>query len=254
MPDRILALLLAIISVLTLACGRPLTDPVTSPRLYEITPDVERDSSAEIQRMAATIAPYSARLETVMNRILAEVAVPLTKAQPESSLGNWTADLTLAAARDLFPEVDIAFAVQNYGGLRVNEIGTGPLLVSEMYELMPFDNELVVVEVTGAELEEFVAHTLSDGGWPVSEGLSAVRNGGMVTVRVNGQPVDPGAIYHIAMPDYVANGGSDSAMLVGKRQMASGRLVRDLLIEYAGRHQTPIHVVPDGSRIKIEQP
>ncbi|PHK99571.1 hypothetical protein CGL56_00505 [Neolewinella marina] len=232
-------------------CGRPLVDPLAQPQVYEITPFTPVDSSRTIREMAATIAPYSAQLEQVMNRVLAEVAEPLTKQQPESSLGNWTADLMLEAAEDLFPDYDIAFAVQNYGGLRVSEIGTGPLLVSELYELMPFDNELVLVEVTGAELEEFVAHTLADGGWPVSRGLSAVRQNGTVTVRIKGSPLDPAGRYYIAAPDYVANGGSDSAMLVGKRQYPSGRLVRDLLIDYAGKDQLPIHVVPDGSRIQI---
>ena len=105
-------------------------------------------------------------------RLPPEVGLPLTKGRPESSLGNWTADLLLAAARDLFPGYAIAFAVQNYGGLRLSEIGTGPLTVSELYELMPFDNELVLVELGGATLRAFIDHTLADGGWPVSEGLS----------------------------------------------------------------------------------
>lgn len=235
-------------------CGRPLTDPVTTPRLYEVTPAIAVDSTPVIREMAATIAPYAARLDTVMDRILAEVAVPLVKGRPESSLGNWTADLMLAAAEELYPDLDIAFAVQNYGGLRVSEIGTGPLLVSELYELMPFDNELVVVELTGAELLAFVEHTLSDGGWPVSRGLSVRREKGTVTVRIKGQAVDPDRRYYVAAPDYVANGGDDSAMLEGKRQFGSGRLVRDLLIEYAARDRTPIHVVPDGSRIKLNEP
>ena len=106
--------------------------------------------------------------------------------------------------------------------------------------------------MNGEELVAFVDHTLADGGWPVSEGLSAVRSAGTVTVRIDGAPVDPAATYYIAVPDYVANGGNDAAMLVGKRQFPSGRMIRDLLIEYAGKSTAPIEVVPDGSRIQID--
>ncbi|WP_116124452.1 5'-nucleotidase C-terminal domain-containing protein [Lewinella sp. IMCC34183] len=235
-----------------LACGRPLTDPVTQPRLYPITEDTRVDESLTANAaMEATITPYREELANLLNRVVAEVATPLTKGQPESSLGNWAADLTLAAARELFPDKHVSFAVQNYGGLRVAEIGAGDLTVSQLYELMPFDNQLVLVEVNGQELLDFVDHTLSDGGWPVSEGLTAVRHDGTVTIRVEGRPVDPTATYYIAVPDYVANGGSDASMLAGRKQYASGQLVRDLLIEQAGRAPGPITVVSDGSRIKL---
>ena len=245
--------MLPLVALLTaLSCGRPLTPPVTQPQFYAITEATVVDSSATaVAEMEATIAPYRAELETVMNRVLADIAVPLTKGQPESSLGNWTSDLVLAAARDLFPDRHVSFAVQNYGGLRVAEIAAGPLIVSEVFELMPFDNELVLVELTGEELLAFVAHTLSDGGWPVSEGLEAVRENGTVTVRVEGRPVDPAATYYVAVPDYVANGGSDSFMLVGKPQYGSGHKIRDLLIDYAGRATAPIEVRSEGRRVKL---
>ncbi len=235
------------------ACQRQLSAPLAEPQLYPITAALDTiPSAAGTQEMEQTIASYSAQLEEVMSRVLAQVAAPLVKGQPESSLGNWTADLIAEAARDLFPDQPIAFAVQNYGGLRVGEIGIGPLIVSEIYELMPFDNELVLVEVTGTNLLDFVTHTLLDGGWPVSANLSAARRGQEVKVLLGGKPVDPTATYYIAVPDYVANGGDDSDMLVGKKQFPSGRMIRDLLIDYAGRSSTPISVGTDGSRIKIE--
>ena len=138
--------LAAVLLLAGLGCARPLSHPVIQPQIYPIDADVRVEDSPETETMRATIAPYAAQLDEAMNEVLAEVGAPLTKGQPESSLGNWTADLLLAAARDLFPDQKVAFAVQNYGGLRISEIGAGPLIVSEIYELMPFDNELVLVE------------------------------------------------------------------------------------------------------------
>ncbi|MBB4078095.1 2',3'-cyclic-nucleotide 2'-phosphodiesterase (5'-nucleotidase family) [Lewinella aquimaris] len=249
---RSLAASLAVAFLLLGSCNRHLGEPAAAPQLYEISSAMGVDTAApSITSMEATIQPYATKLEAVMNRVLAEVETPLLKGQPESNLGNWTADLLALAAHDLFPEYELAFAVQNYGGLRVSEIGAGPLLVSEIYGLMPFDNELVLVEVTGADLRAFVTHTLLDGGWPVSANLRAERQGTEVTMTVDGKPVDDTQTYYIAAPDYVANGGSDSAMLVGKRQISSGKMIRDLLIEYAGKSQGPISVGSDGQRIKI---
>ena len=243
--------LLLVIALIT-GCQRPLGPPATQPQFYAISEALDGQTAggagAQVQEI---IDPYAAQLEESMNRVVGQVDLPLVKAQPESSLGNWTADLLLAAARELFPQYDVAFAVQNYGGLRVSEIGAGPLRVYNLYELMPFDNELVLVEVTGAELTEFVTHILAEGGWPVSDGLAAVRDGDQVTILVQGQPVAADATYFVAVPDYVANGGNDAAMLKEKRQVPSSRMIRDLLIEYAARATEPISVEATGDRLKI---
>lgn len=247
-----------VVSVATLSGCRSGAGPaVVAPQFYRVNDDTGRPTDDEaartqVQRMSATIAPYKAQLDDRMTRPLATVATPLTKGAPESSLGNWAADLLDAAARATFPDRPIAFTSMNQGGMRVQEIGTGPLLVSEIYELMPFDNELVLLELTGAELTEYVNHIANSGGWPVSGQLSVRRQGGQLSVRLSGQPVDPAAAYVIALPDYVAGGGSGARMLVGKPPVKSGLLVRDLLIEYAAKAEGPIDVRPDGSRMRLD--
>jgi 2',3'-cyclic-nucleotide 2'-phosphodiesterase (5'-nucleotidase family) len=163
------------------------------------------------------------------------------------------ADLMADAATDLFPDRTVSFAVQNYGGLRVNEIGSGPLLVSEMYELMPFDNTLVLVALSGTELTQFVRHMIRSGGWPVSSGVRIAGTAEDPSVTLRGESIIDGATYYVAMPDYVANGGSDSGMLIGKRQLDSGQLIRDVLIDYAAKVSEPIRVTADGRRFSISE-
>lgn len=246
---------LCLLVLATLSCNRQLSEPVVQPQHYAITDALEpTDDGASIEQMRTTIAPYAEQLEERMNRVVGQVALPLTKGRPESSLGNWMADLLEAAAGEAFPDRETAFAVQNYGGIRVSEIGPGPLLVSELYELMPFDNQLVLVELSGGDVRAFVEHTLADGGWPVSRGLSVVeRTTGHFDIEVQGTPLEEAATYYVALPDYVANGGDDSAMLVGKPQQSSNRMIRDLLIEYAEKDAAPISVTANGSRIKFAQ-
>ena len=163
-------------------------------------------------------------------------------AGPTVRWGNWVADLLYDAAADLFPEHRVAFAAQNYGGIRVRQLGSGPVTVSAFYELMPFDNELILLELGGAQLGAFADLLVADGGWPVSKGLTITSTASGNVVRIDGQPLVPSATYFVAVPDYVANGGDAAAMLSGQPQLPSGQLIRDLLIEYAGRQPGPVVV------------
>ncbi len=239
-------------------CGS-LSAPSVQPRLYNITKDMNAGDGAQVQgddgtaKMTATIAPYKAQLDAKMNRQLATLATPLTKEGAESTIGNWMADLMMAAAKDRFPDRDIAFATGNSGGIRVREIGTGPLLVSEIYEMMPFDNELVLLDLSGAEMKAFISHIANSGGWPVSEELSVQLRKEQLMVKVSGQEIDPSARYLVATVDYVANGGSGSSMVKGKPQIASNEKVRDLLIEYAAKATAPISIKAEGKRMSLRK-
>ena len=244
--------LLGAIAFLLAACKGTQGAPTLQPTLYNITEKTgetlpETDRSAEV---AAMIAPYKEQLDAKMNQELAVVKTPLVKASPEGGLGNWMADIMMRAASDQYPNRDIAFAATNPGGLRLQEIGTGPLLVSEIYELMPFDNKLVVLKLTGKEVREFIAHMANSGGWPVSEELEVDMTSGKLMVHISGTPLDDEAIYDVATIDYVANGGSRATMLKGKPLTDSGKFLRDVLIEYAGK--TPeIEVMVEGKRMRL---
>lgn len=250
--------LFALLLLSFLGCKSAIGPVSVAPRLYEIDEGVEarprvpaEGKSSQVEEVERMIAPYKAQLDDKMNRVLAEVVTPLTKGTPESNLGNWMADIMYQAAKEYYPGKPIAFAATNIGGLRVSEIGTGPLIVSEIYELMPFDNQLVLLELKGSEVKEFVNHIANSGGWPVSEELHVSRSGEKLVVMVQGKALDPAATYYVATIDYVANGGSDSAMLRDKPQLGSGQYLRDILIDYAGRTTQPIDVKSSGNRMKL---
>ena len=246
-------LLLLLACVLVGACSPRSGEAVMQPRFYPIDDELLLPTSqGTALTVEETIEPYREQLTSLMEEPVAELATALRKGQPESTMGNWTADVLRDAARDLFPDHPVAFAVQNYGGLRISEVPAGPLRVGTIYEMMPFDNELVLVPASGKLVTEFVNHMLNDGGWPVSSELSAERNGGETRIAINGEPIDPAVTYYLALPDYVANGGSDAGMLAGLPQEASGKMIRDLLIEYARQSQGPIRVVAEGKRVKLD--
>ena len=92
------------------------------------------------------IAPYKKTLDADMNEVLCYAKTNLKKGQPESLLGNWTADLCLEEAQDLFQDT-IDMVLFNNGGLR-SSLSEGNITKRDIYQLMPFENELVVLSLS----------------------------------------------------------------------------------------------------------
>lgn len=240
--------LLLFLLIIALAGCQTYHHPETiTNRSSPIGPEINTQSSASAALAAATIAPYQQQLQAKMDRVIGQISETLPKGSPESKLGNWLGDLLQTAAEDIYPDLDIAFSVQNAGGIRVPELSAGPLKAGNIYELMPFDNELVLVEMNGFVTNEFIQHMAASGGWPVSKELRYVIKDGTATeIMIKGERLELNRNYIVCLPDYVANGGSDSQMLKDRKQIKSNRLLRDLLLEYAEKIDGPITVELDG--------
>ena len=116
------------------------------------------------------IEPYQTSLKKEMNEVIGEASMNLVKKQPEGTLGNFVADLTLKTALS-FDFVDLpqnnTFCLLNHGGLRA-PLSKGEITVGNVYELMPFDNEIVVVELSGQKVLELATYVALYGGHPMS--------------------------------------------------------------------------------------
>ncbi len=177
------------------------------------------------------IQPYSMNVNKTMGTVIGFANSNLFKKLPESGLGNFMADCMMQmASKEYKQPIDIAF--MNQGGIRA-PINKGNITVGNIYELMPFDNLLVVQELKGSVLEQFMQLIASDGGWPISAGSSfIIQNKKAINIIINGKPIDPNKIYLTANTDYIANGGSNAAMLKAIPFQNRGVLLRDALIDY----------------------
>jgi len=188
----------------------------------------------ENKEVAALIAPYKQGLEAEMNTVIGEFGHEMYKRRPESSLGNFMCDAPLYIYNnsvEAAQRADICF--MNYGGIRAQHIPEGPVTVNNMFELMPFENEAVILEMTGEPLRSFLNKTAESGGWPVSNGVEMIIENDMVQeMTIDGLPVDYSKTYRILLSDYIANGGDGMSMLTGLPREDSGIKVRDMLLEY----------------------
>jgi 2',3'-cyclic-nucleotide 2'-phosphodiesterase (5'-nucleotidase family) len=191
---------------------------------------IEKQNKAD-ESILKMLAPYSDSINKTMNKVIGFSTTGLTKKQPESELGNFMTDCMKEMAQQKFgKKVDAAFV--NYGGIR-SYLPKGDITVGRIYELMPFDNLIVLQEVNGSVLKSFLAKVAERGGWPVSGMSYQIKEKHPQNILIDGKPIDDNAIYIIANTDYIAlQGGDDCSMLKGLPTVNIGYLFRDALIEY----------------------
>jgi 2',3'-cyclic-nucleotide 2'-phosphodiesterase (5'-nucleotidase family) len=193
---------------------------------YRISKSMPVDSSA-----LNFLQPFSDSVNNSMNTVLGVTTVSMEKAQPESSLGNFMADAFLIMAREKYKtQVDLAFV--NFGGIRLTQLPAGNITRGKVFELMPFDNLLILQRIKGNVLQQVLDLMAARGGWPVAGIRMQISNNKAVNVQVGGQPLDPEKIYTIANSDFIANGGDNADMLRPVPQITNGYLMRDAIIDY----------------------
>ena len=194
--------------------------------------------------ITSLLRPYKRGVDTQMQMVIGHTDIPLTKAQPESTLGNFYADATLAAARRI--DSRVAGAVGNYGGLRIPYIAPGVITRGKMYELMPFDNMLTIVEIPGNVLQHFCDAMAARKGWPVSGITYTIKDKNAIDVMVDSMPLNNNIVYSIAVNDYIAKGGDNCDFLQPLKKRYTTIFLRDAMIEYVTaleRRALPLHPV-----------
>lgn len=193
---------------------------------YRISDSLKKDTV-----LGRFLQPYSQSVNATMNDVIGIAEPGIDKKQPESVMGNFFADAELVMATEKYGvKVDAAFI--NFGGLRLNQLPAGPVTNGKIFELMPFDNVLILQKLRGSVLQEFLDLTASRGGWPLAGLTMQIRDKKAVNVKIGGRPLDPAATYTVAYSDFIANGGDNAEMLRKVPQINNGYLVRDAFLDY----------------------
>ena len=210
--------------------------------------------------ITSIIEPYKIGIDSVMNEVLCVSEIEMTKGRPESLLGNFVTDLCLDQYSYL---ADIC--IMNNGGLR-STLPQGEITRGKIYELMPFENELVILELNTLELFDLIEYIFVREGEPFS-GLSVYsidscmvlssRNilyrqednilmsvpviasscGGEEEVYIVSKIKETYKI-RVLTSDYLANGGDKMSFFNNKNQLKVGLKLRDAIINYCKSEQT----------------
>jgi len=240
--------------------GRPAAPAKVNANVSQTVVDSSIPDDSTLQKI---IAPYSAKVNE-LSVVIGTLEGELKKSGVGgASLGTLVTDAMATAARVKAKPVDLAFT--NSSGLRKNNIAPGQLRASDIFELLPFENALIEVEVTGAQLLKLL------------ENLTRARDGqagARIQFRWNEQDrpefisakligpdkreveIDPAAIYKIVTIDYLlkVSSGNYAFLQEAKSVTPLNITIREAVMEYvkaetkAGR---PIRATLDDRFVQV---
>jgi len=127
-------------------------------------------------------------------------------------------------------QADIAFATK--GGIR-NEIKAGDITIESVFEVMPFENQLTVMELNGEQIQQLANFIAATGGQPVTGITLSIQDKKPVNIQVQGKDLDLHKIYKVVTYDYLANGGDNLDLFThALKRTDYPQKVRESLMEY----------------------
>lgn len=196
--------------------------------------------------------------ETLLGQIIGYSANPLDGSRKKNRReGTPLGALFADTAREAYGS-DIA--IINGGGLRQG-VRAGKVSLRDIVSVLPFDNQVVSLKLTGSELLEVLEHGVSmlpelSGAFPQVSGMKIVVDASLapgnriVSVTLDdGSPLDEAKEYNLATYSYLALGGDDYPVLSGKRWLDSSVSAQEAAVRFFKKHGTSVYGPKDQSRI-----
>ena len=190
------------------------------------------------------LAPVKADLEREMNVQIGYAAEDMWVGEPECPMLNWASDALWEAAKKVY-EGRVDIAIVNMGGMRCSW-EKGPITRGCVFELMPFDNKLVVLTLKGEDIRALCESFAKYGGQGVAGMRVKIAGGQVKEVTIGGKPLNTKALYTVATSDYLSGGADHMDAL--KRYVGywnSELLIRELYLESV-RETDTIRAAVDG--------
>jgi len=218
-------------------------------------------------RVSSILRDYDVQVKKLRDTRIGETAVELHKGGKDDLLANLVADAMRSGAGG---GIKAQFAFQNSGGLRISEIPAGPITFGQIFDLVPFDNQQVVVTLPSNQVRNALEAVLHAGKGPLrvsglrytidwdkfqaKELRDAAPPGAIVTevtddvtgqvicetrscTQAECQSVCSQGTYTVAVTDFLANGGDGLHMLKEAPRHIGSVLARDIIVAYVKEHQ-----------------
>ena len=216
-----------IVAIIIIACSPSYNLQSYNDEVIEVQAPVD-------STVLAIITPYQNGIESQMNEVLCVSEMEMKKGKPESLLGNFVTDLCLNYA-------DAHVCVMNNGGLR-SSLPKGNITRGHIYTLMPFENELVVLELDIESFKGLVDYITKRGGEPFSGMTLKASSKGYdieeVTRMEEYFDFNKGNKIRVLTSDYLANGGDKMWFFKDKEQNKVGIKLRDAIIDHCSKSDT----------------
>ena len=252
------SIILIVLFIYLSSCGTFKIDSFQSENI-QLGDNVSMVNFSEIN-----LPEYKDTLDKEMDEVLNYAVTNMQVGCPEGLLGNFICDLSMFMANKYYAtKIKPDFCVLNNGGFRTS-LNKGPITKGKIFEIMPFDNYLVVVTLNDKQLNELLDYIKKKSqvgasrksGVPVSGIRMRITDNEIDKCFIQNVKYNPSKNYNILTTDYLANGGDNMTFFKkASNYINTEVLLRDVIIDYIreiNKIGTKVEAKFDG-RIEINQ-
>lgn len=212
------------------ACQSPSSPEFSSSSIHDLDSTISPDAEIE-----ASIAPLRDSVESIMHEVIGENQQTIYPKKPGTPLSNFVADLIKEAAEKEINKKDKTslpvIAVINIKGLRA-PLPDGKITVEDIFALMPFENQMVILIHSGKEIRKLFQHMGESNGDGIAGASFTFSDGDVSNAKINENPIREDARYYVATSDYLAEGGDHYNIFTeAEEKHTSPRKIRGLIID-----------------------
>lgn len=191
-------------------------------------------SNAEIEKF---IKPYRDKIDADLNTVLAYAPETLDKSgQWQTSMGDMFADVALQYGNPIFIKREnrpIDMVLLNNGGIRTI-IPKGNVTTRTAFEIMPFENSMVVVALKTAQIREMIDYIIAEKKPHPLSGLTftIAKDKTPKNILIQGKPIEDNKMYFVGTNDYLYNGGDNMTFFKKGLKYDLDYKLRNILIDY----------------------
>ncbi|WP_237701142.1 5'-nucleotidase C-terminal domain-containing protein [Maribacter sp. HTCC2170] len=198
------------------------------------------------------VAPYRNRINEVLDSTLAYAPKAITKTDGElnTTAGNLMADIVFNQSNPVFKArtgKSIDFVLLNHGGIRAI-ISEGKVSARNAFEVMPFENNIVVAELKGSDVNDMISYLIKSGRAHPISGMQLIldKTKTVKSIRIQEKPLDVDKTYYVATSDYLVSGGDNMGFFKNNTSITdTDYLIRNAMIDYFKKVDTLAPKVDD---------
>ena len=219
----------------------------------------------ELEFKEIELSKYRDSISKEMDKIINHCLISMEVGCPEGLLGNFISDLSILYVRKNFPEKEFNpdFCILNNGGFR-SSLNKGSITIGDIFQIMPFDNHLLILEIKGEEMNDLIKYIKDKSTINISRKSGVPLSG--IRLKISGDKVsrcmvsnkmyDPLKTYKVLTTNYLASGGDDMVFFKSCKTVLNTKLLlRDVIIRYVeelGKNNIKINAQFDG-RVQVLQ-
>ena len=211
----------------------------------------------EVAAIEQFIKPYREHIDQDLSTVLAMAPQTLDKnGEWQTAMGNMFSDAVMLKGNPVFmarEKKSMDLVLLNHGGIR-SIIPQGDVTARTAFEIMPFENSLVVIALKGEQIEEMLQYIITEKKPHPSNGMTFTidKNNVAKDILIQGKPFLRANVYYVGTNDYLSNGGDNMNFFKkGIQKYDLDYKLRNILIDYFKDVDT-VSIVND-TRISVEK-